>query len=57
MIYYTDEAILEGIRGQQRDAVLFVYKEYFPTIKYLITSNSGTEVDAEDVFQDALVII
>ena len=57
MIHYTDEAIVEGIKLRDSSVIRFVYKEYFPTIKYLITTNSGTEIDAEDVFQDALVII
>lgn len=57
MIHYTDEAIVEGIKLRDNRVIRFVYKDYFPTIKYLITTNSGTEIDAEDVFQDALVII
>ncbi len=57
MIYYSDEDILSGLKVQDRSVVNYVYKEFFPTIKYLITTNSGSEIDAEDVFQDALVII
>ncbi len=57
MIYYNDEDILSGLKVQDRSVVNYVYKEFFPTIKYLITTNSGSEIDAEDVFQDALVII
>lgn len=57
MIYYSDEDILQGIKTQDRSVVNYVYRELFPTIKYLITTNSGSEIDAEDVFQDALVII
>jgi RNA polymerase sigma factor (sigma-70 family) len=57
MIYYSDEDILRGLKVQDRSVVNYVYKEFFPTIKYLITTNSGSEIDAEDVFQDALVII
>jgi RNA polymerase sigma factor (sigma-70 family) len=57
MIYYSDEDILRGLKVQDRSVVNYVYKELFPTIKYLITTNSGSEIDAEDVFQDALVII
>jgi len=57
MTHYTDEAILEGLRKQDRDVIRYVYKEYYPTIKFLIITNSGNETDAEDVFQDAMVII
>jgi len=57
MIKYTNEAILEGIKFGDRKVVDYVYEECFPTIKFLISMNSGNDLDAEDVFQDALVII
>ncbi len=57
MIHYTDEAIVEGIKVRDNTIIKYIYGEYFPTIKFLVTTNSGTESDAEDVFQDALLII
>lgn len=57
MIHYTDEAIVEGIKIRDNTIIQYIYSEYFPTIKFLVTTNSGTENDAEDVFQDALLII
>lgn len=53
----SDDAIVTGIRLRDRETIWSLYKQYFPTISHLITTNSGTEIDAEDVFQDALVII
>ena len=57
MTFYTDEAIITGLRNRDGLIIRYVYKEYYPTIKFLITTNSGTETDAEDVFQDALVVL
>jgi RNA polymerase sigma factor (sigma-70 family) len=57
MTQYTDEAILEGLRKRDREVIRYIYKEYYPTIKFLIITNSGSDTDAEDVFQDAMVII
>lgn len=57
MTFYTDEAILDGLKKRDSGIIRYVYKEYYPTIKFLITTNSGTETDAEDVFQDALVVL
>lgn len=57
MIQFTDQAILEGLRNRDSSIIRYIYKEYYPTIKYLINSNSGYDTDAEDVFQDALVIV
>lgn len=57
MIFYTDSAIIDGLKNRDNGIIRYIYKEYYPTIKFLITTNSGTETDAEDVFQDALVVL
>lgn len=57
MINYTNEKIIEGIRFGDRKIIDYVYEDCYPTIKFLITANSGNDQDAEDIFQDALVII
>lgn len=57
MTFYTDEAILDGLKKRDSGIIRHVYKEFYPTIKFLITTNSGAETDAEDVFQDALVVL
>jgi len=57
MTFYTDEDIIDGLKKRDSLIIRYVYKEYYPTIKFLITTNSGTETDAEDVFQDALVVL
>jgi RNA polymerase sigma factor (sigma-70 family) len=57
MIHYSDEAIIEGLRLRSDYIIKFIYQEYFPVIKYLVNSNGGYDEDAEDVFQDGLIII
>ena len=57
MIHYSDEAISEGLRLRSDLIIRYIYQEYFPMIKYLIMSNNGNEEDAEDVFQDGLVVV
>ena len=57
MTHYTDEQVLKGLERQDRSVIRYVYKEYYPSIKFLIITNSGNETDAEDVFQDAMVIV
>ncbi len=57
MIHYSDEAIVEGLRLRSDYIINFVYREYFPIIKYLVNENSGSDEDAEDIFQDGLIII
>ncbi len=57
MIYYRDEAILEGILLGDKKILKYIYDAYFRMIKSLILKNNGRGEDAEDIFQDALVII
>ncbi len=57
MIHYSDEAILEGLRLRSDFIINFIYKEYFPLIRFLVTENGGAEEDAEDIFQDGIIII
>ncbi len=57
MIHYSDEAIQEGLRLRSDYIINFIYKEYFPLIRFLVTENGGSGEDAEDVFQDGIIII
>lgn len=57
MIHYSDEAIVEGLRLRSDYIINFIYREFFPLIKFLVTENGGSEEDAEDIFQDGIIII
>jgi len=57
MIHYSDEAILEGLRLRSDYIINFIYKEFFPLIRFLVTENGGSGEDAEDLFQDGIIII
>jgi len=57
MIHYSDEAILEGLRLRSDYIINFIYKEFFPLIKFLVTENGGEGEDAEDIFQDGIIIL
>jgi RNA polymerase sigma factor (sigma-70 family) len=57
MIHLSDEAILEGVRLRSDYVINYIYKDYFPLIRFLVTQNGGIDEDAEDVFQDGIIII
>jgi RNA polymerase sigma factor (sigma-70 family) len=55
--HLTTGEILEGIR-QKNDRILkMIYADTYPIIRRYVKLNNGTEQDAEDVFQEALVLI
>jgi RNA polymerase sigma factor (sigma-70 family) len=54
---YSDETIIKGIQAQNMLILKYIYKKFFHQVRFMVTSNSGRQMDAEDVFQDAMVII
>lgn len=57
MLQYSDEEILDGLVQENDKIIRFIFDEHFHTIRSFILRNNGTVEDAEDVFQDAVVII
>ncbi len=50
-----DKEILERIRKSDETALQYLYKNYYRTILRLVVKNNGTESEAKDIFQDALI--
>ncbi len=57
MIHYTVEAILKGLKSNDNEVLNFIYRKYFPEIRFFVIKNSGSDEDAQDVFQEAIIII
>lgn len=57
MVKYTDQEIVESLKNRKGDAVRFVSEEYLPMIVYMVEKMDGSYNDAEDIFQEALIII
>ncbi|GAB3821245.1 RNA polymerase sigma factor [Pontibacter rugosus] len=55
-LYETDEAIMEGIRLGDDKALAHLYKLYFPVISHFIMSNSGTDDEAKDIYQEGVIV-
>jgi RNA polymerase sigma factor (sigma-70 family) len=54
-VYYFDELIITEIRKNNEGALRELYKTHYPMIRSLILSNSGTEPEAKDVYQEAII--
>ncbi|WP_118950630.1 RNA polymerase sigma factor [Taibaiella helva] len=56
-VFYTDTELLTGLAAGNREAVAAIYKLYHTVLTKWILSRGGLEADAEDVFQEALVVL
>ena len=52
----SDQNILEFIRAGRDAAALSRLYRYYPIVQKMISANGGNRTDAEDIFQEALII-
>lgn len=51
-----DQEIFERICQGEEKALEFLYKKYYRMMTKLVITNSGTEQEAKDIYQEALVV-
>lgn len=51
-----DSEIMKAISRGDESALDYLYKKYYRMMTRIVLTNSGTEDDAKDVYQDALVV-
>jgi len=51
-----DTEILEKIANGDENALKYLYKKYYRMMTKLVVSNNGTEEEAKDIYQDALIV-
>ena len=55
MAPYFDELIVAEIRKKNNVALRELYKTHYPMVVHLVCSNSGTEQEAKDIYQEAVM--
>jgi len=55
--YTSDELVIQGISCSDDRALEYLYKEYAKMVNNLIVTNSGSPDDADDIFQDTIIIL
>jgi RNA polymerase sigma factor (sigma-70 family) len=53
----SDEEIIAGLRKRDNRVLQYIYKNTYNPVKQLVLNNAGSENDAEDIFQEALIIV
>ena len=51
-----DSEVLEKIARGEEGALDYLYKKYYRMMTNLVMKNNGTEQEAKDIYQDALVV-
>lgn len=57
MSKYSQEELVNGLRRRDSRVLRYIYRQYYPVILNLIVNNSGTEADAQDIFQEVLIVV
>jgi len=53
----TDKEIIEGVKKGDERVLDFLYKKNYKMMVNMIIKNNGTEDEAKDVYQDALIVL
>lgn len=53
----TNEQILSGIQSSEGQVIRWLYSYVYPSVKHFIIEHGGTNEDAHDVIQDALLVL
>lgn len=54
---FTATEIIHGLRDRDTRVLDFIYDNFYFQIKIFVTKNHGSEEDARDIYQDALMVI
>jgi RNA polymerase sigma factor (sigma-70 family) len=52
-----DQELLEGLANNDDKSLEIIYSENFPMIYRMVLQNNGSEPDAKDLFQEAVIIL
>ncbi|MFT3702490.1 MAG: sigma-70 family RNA polymerase sigma factor [Agriterribacter sp.] len=52
-----EQELLKGLSQNDKGAIETIYKDNYGLIQHLVINNTGTEDDAKDIFQEALIVL
>jgi RNA polymerase sigma factor (sigma-70 family) len=53
----SDQEILRGIASHDSGTLNYIYDELYPYVEAYVVHNGGSEDNARDIFQDAMIIV
>ncbi len=55
--FYTNEELIKGVYNKDSQVLEHIIHKAYPTVKRMVLSNSGNKLDADEVFQEALIVL
>ena len=52
-----DEAIIQGVKTNDVKSLEVLYTSYYPMILRFVQNNNGTEQEAKDIYQEAIIVL
>ncbi|HRO47616.1 sigma-70 family RNA polymerase sigma factor [Agriterribacter sp.] len=52
-----EQALIRGLSVNDKNAIETIYSDHYGVIQNLILNNNGSEEDAKDIFQEALIVL
>lgn len=56
-LYLNDKSMINAIKNGDRNALAYLYKTYFTMVKHFIIQNSGSDDEAEDLYQEGVLTV
>lgn len=54
---YTDDELVQGVYNKDTRVIRYIMDECYPSIEQMVLSNNGNRLDADETFQEALIIL
>lgn len=56
-LQFTDSQFINGLRTNSNEILTSLYKKYYNIVLKLIVSNNGSEDEAQDIYQETIIIV
>lgn len=55
--FMDEPTLVTGIKNGDKDVLRSLYVAYYPMVRKLVLDNSGSEAEARDVYQEAMIVL
>jgi RNA polymerase sigma factor (sigma-70 family) len=57
MILSPDDTFVRALKAKDEKAIYDLYTAYYPSVEKFVVMNSGTSQDADDIFQETVLVV